>query len=256
MFTPEIPAGFVNAHPDEIRAAREKQRKGRMDWADVPGELKEEIFAALRKIKTTVYREHYEVIPADGSRSATPEQNKVYLSRYAWRKDNYDQQGRLGKTEWFVIEKGDWGKTSLDFNDKDFRLTQTIVNFGDNTYKVVAHRSKSRPRHPMDGILFLAGLADRADRELENARIEGVECFGLEISATKYGTNPPHYLHRLWFDAESKLPVRMEFERRQKDSNDKDIKVIYVRDHFEWNPDLPTDTFDPKIPEGFKEMTD
>ena len=53
--------------------------------------------------------------------------------------------------------------------------------------------------------------------------------------------------HRLWFDVETKLPVRMEFQWLKDDALRKEIK-----NHFKWNPELPTDTFIPKIPKGFK----
>lgn len=232
IFTPEIPEGFVNAHPDQIRAAREKEEKGEMIYADVPAGLKEEIVAALNEIETATHWLY---------------STKVYMSRDSWRKDSYDGQGQVQRTEWYVIEK-DTGKTSFDPDDENFRLTQTVVSFTDKTYKVIAYGRESHPRHPIDDIWFPVGYVDRADRILENTEIEAVECFGLEISAKKYGTNPDGMLHRLWFDVETRLPVRMEFEHIRNDGT----KSVLVRDKFEWNPELPPDAFDPKIPEDFR----
>ncbi len=231
MFTPEIPEGFIHAHPDVIRAAREKEEKGRMLYADVPPEWKPEIVAALNKIETVTYWQDL---------------TKMYLSRNAWRKDSYDGQGQLRMTEWFVIET-DTGKTSFDSSDTNFLLTQTIVNFADNTYKVVTYGRDSRPGHPIDAIWFPVGYVDQADRILENIEMEGIECFGLEISAKKYGTNPDGMLHRLWFDVETKLPVRMEFEWLRDDGT----KAVIVKDQFEWNPELSTSVFIPEIPPDF-----
>ena len=144
-------------------------------------------------------------------------------------------------------DKDDWGQTSFDFNDKNFRLIQTIVNFTDDSYKVVAHGSESHPDNPMDRIIFLASWVDRADRLLENEEIEGIECFGFELSSKKYGTNPDTSKHRFWFDAETKLPVRMEFEWLEGDGPRRTVK-----DQFQWNPQLAADIFIPEIPEGFK----
>jgi outer membrane lipoprotein-sorting protein len=229
MFVPEIPEDFINAHPSEVRAAREKEEKGEMVYAQVPAGLKNEIFAAVRQVDKVCFM----------WRGAN-----VCVSRYAWREDYYSGD-RVSRTEWFVIQKEDWEETPFDVSN--FPLRQTTVNFDSKTYEVVTHIGDSRPRHPMDDILFPIGWIDKADRILENTVIEGIECFGLEISAKKYGNNPDTTLHRLWFDAGTKLPVRMEFEWLQ-DGGPRKV----VKDQFEWNAELPADTFTPYVPEGFR----
>jgi outer membrane lipoprotein-sorting protein len=203
-----------------------------MVFADIPAGLKDEIVAALKEAKTAIYREGSTV---------------VYLSRYVWRQDTYNEEVKLRKTEWFAIEKEDMGEKSWDFNDKNYRLTQTIVNFEKKTYTKVVHRSDSHPQHPMDRILFLAGNVNLADRMLENTNIEGIECFGLELSAKKYGTNPDGMLHRLWFNVETKLPVRMELEWLGDGGN----KSAIMEDQFEWNVEVPAEIFTSQIPPDF-----
>jgi len=235
LFTPVIPEGFINTHPDNVRKAREKKEKGEMSWADIPPELKRDVMAALRKIRTVVYMEN---------------DAKVSVSRQAWRRDSHHGD-RLCRTEWSVIEKADPAETSFDFNDTDFRLTQTLVDYEHRTFKRIKHDRTSRPRHPMDSILSQASLIDRADRKLKDSVIEGYTCFGVEVSAKKYGTNPDGMLHRLWFDAATKLPVRLEFEMKRSDGR---TDVLRLRDRFQWDPDLPADTFVPKIPQGFTEV--
>ena len=130
MFKPEIPEDFINAEPSEVHAAKEKLQKGQMLYADVPVGLKDEIAAAIKGVKTAVYRESGETI---------------YISEYDWRKDSY-RGDQLRKTDWYVTDKADWGKTSLDFNDKNFKLIKTTVNFGDRTYKQITHGSNHLPR--------------------------------------------------------------------------------------------------------------
>jgi len=243
MFEPEILDGFINAEPDDVRAAREKQEKGQMLYADVPAGLKEEIVAALKGAKTAVYRERFGPLK-DGHWLLT-DGDRIYVSRYDWRKDS-GSGGHLGKTEWYVTDKEDWGKTSLDFNDKNFRLIQTNVNYADGSYKEITYGSESHPNNPMDWIIFLVGFIDKADRFFESQQIEGIECFGFELSAKKYGTNPDTSIHALWFDAETMLPVKMEYEWLQDDGPRKRIQ-----DQFEWNADLPVETFIPEIPADF-----
>ena len=139
MFEPEIPTDFINAEPDDVRAAKEEQEKGQMLYADVPAGLKDEIAAALKAVKTAVYRERFGYVRdehwlfLDGER--------IYISEYDWRKDSYSGE-ELRKAVWYVTDKEDWGKTSFDFNDKNFRLIQTTVNFGNRSYKEIAHGSK------------------------------------------------------------------------------------------------------------------
>jgi len=243
MFEPDIPDGFINAPSHEVRAAREKEEKGEMIFADVPPALKGEIAAALNAVKTAVYRERVGFV-RDGNWVLT-DGDRIYLSQYDWRKDAYSGD-QVRQTEWFVTDKADWGKTSFDFNDRNFRLIQTTVNFADGSYRVVIHGSRSHPDNPMDRITFLAGWIDRADRFFESEKIEGMDCFGFELSAKKYGTNPDTSKHRLWFDVATMLPVKMEFEWVQNDGPRK-----IVKDQFEWNAELPAETFVPDIPPDF-----
>jgi outer membrane lipoprotein-sorting protein len=120
------------------------------------------------------------------------------------------------------------------------------VNYADRSYKQRTHGSASHPDNPMDRIIFLADYIDKADRFFESRQIDGIECFGFELSARKYGTNPDTSMHTLWFDAETKLPVRIE---HQWLGSDGPIKTVC--DQFEWDPELPADTFIPEIPAGF-----
>jgi outer membrane lipoprotein-sorting protein len=243
MFEPEIPVDFINAEPDDVRAAKDIQEKGQMIYADVPAGLKEDIAAALKGVKTAVYRKRFGFVKDENW--LLTDGDRIYVSRYDWRKDSYSG-GQLRKTEWYVTDKEDWGKTSFDFNDKNFRLILTTVNFDDRSYSQITHSSISHPDNPMDWIIFLADYIDKADRFFENELIDGIECFGFELSAKKYGSNPDTSIYTLWFNRETMLPVRVESEGLQDDGPRK--KVL---DQFEWNPELPADTFVSKIPEGF-----
>jgi len=55
-------------------------------------------------------------------------------------------------------------------------------------------------------------------------------------------------LHRLWFDAQTKLPVKMEFERILEGDGKPRRSVT---DRFQWNAEILAGTFEPRIPEGF-----
>jgi len=237
-FEPQIPEDFANTHPDNIRADRELKEKGEMVFADVPAGLKDRLIAALDQAETVAYR--------DGG------QTQMYLSRYAWCREGFEG-GDLKTTEWYVIEQDDPASTSLDFNNDSFRLVHTTVNHQNGTYKIVTYGPEDRPGHPLDGLRHPIGFIDRADRLLDNQVIDGIECFGLELSAKKYGSNPDDVIHRLWFSAETDLPVRMEFEFTNESTG---RKVLRIKDHFRWDPVLPQDFFVPQIPPDFALATD
>lgn len=243
MFEPDIPDGFINADPDEIRAAKTAQQKGPMLYADVPVGLKEKIATALQGVNTAIYRERVGLVEDGNWRLNQGE--KIYISEHSWRIDSYSGE-QVQTTRWYITNKDDWGKTSFDFNDRHFRLTKTTVDFSNRSYRERTYGNTSHPENPMDWIIFLAEQIDEADRFFERRHLEGIECFGFELSAKKYGNNPDTDIHTLWFDSETMLPVMVEDERLR---DDEPVKIS--KDQFEWNPKLPADTFVPMIPEGF-----
>jgi outer membrane lipoprotein-sorting protein len=232
IFEPRIPEGFVNAHPDTIRKAREREEKGEMTFASVPAGLKDALFAVFRKVETVSYTEG---------------RTRFYVSRNAWRTDRLEGN-RVQATEWCVIQKHDNAPTSLDFNDKDYRLVQTTVDYDARTCKQIEHRQTTWLRHPMDHIAFIISLIDQADRFYESAEIDGAACFGFDVSAKKYGTNPDGAFHRVWFDKATNLPVRMETHWPTSDGAGVSVTVL---EKFEWNPVLPENFFTPQVPPGF-----
>jgi len=232
MFEPRIPEGFVNAHPDTIRQARERQEKGEMVFADVPAGLKDSLFAAFRKVRAVAYTEG---------------DTRFYVSRKAWRTD-WLEGNRVRTTEWRVIQKRDNAPTSQDYNDKGFRLVQTVVDYDARTWKQIEHRQTAWLGHPLDYIAFLIGLIDQADRFYESAEIDGAACFGFDVSAKKYGSNPEGAFHRVWFDKATSLLVRMESHWPNSDGAGVRVTVL---EEFEWNPVLPENFFTPQVPPGF-----
>jgi outer membrane lipoprotein-sorting protein len=52
----------------------------------------------------------------------------------------------------------------------------------------------------------------------------------------------------VWFDAATKLPVRMETHWPNRVGAG---ETTTVQDQFEWNPSWPQDQFVPQIPAGF-----
>jgi len=230
LFVPAIPAGYVNAYPDDIRAARDREKKGDMIFAQVPEGLKERIVAALKTVDTGAYTE--------GSA-------RICFTKNAWRNDR-PYGGETRYILWYVL-KGALPEGPFELTG-GLGVTETLVDFADKTYRITDHAGRWPPRHPMTRILFLAGLIDRADRFYESVEIDGAKCFGFEVSAKKYGDNPDGAIHRVWFDVATSLPVRME---SHWPNGDRTGASTIVQERFDWNPELPEGFFTPQVPPGF-----
>ncbi len=230
LFVPEIPEGYINAHPDEVRAARDAKTKGEMVFADVPPGLEEKIVGALEAVETGAYRQGDVVTSFSG---------------HAWRKDTYSDTG-LAQTVWFTLEG-----TTLEgpFEMRDgATVVETNVDFQSRTFRVVDHTDSPQPWHPMRDVLFVVGLLDRADQFDEEVAIDGVACFRFEISAKKYGDNPDGMLHRVWIDRATYLPVRIEFVWP---ANGTRGPRTDMKEQLEWNPAFPEGFLAPEIPDNF-----
>jgi hypothetical protein len=130
-------------------------------------------------------------------------------------------------------------------------MVQTSLHYDTKTYTVLEHSGSFGEIDPIARLKFFVGLVDQADKKLDIRNIDGMKCIGFEISASKYGSNPESWKDRIWFDTETKLPVRIERERPR---NEKEFRAfIRVQDQFNWNPDLPVDAFSPIIPGDFSE---
>ena len=66
------------------------------------------------------------------------------------------------------------------------------------------------------------------------------------VNAKKYRDKPDTSIDTLWFDDGTKLPVKLEFDWLGDDGPRK-----RVLDQFEWNPELPAETFIPEIAADF-----
>ncbi len=73
---------------------------------------------------------------------------------------------------------------------------------------------------------------------------------GFEISASKRGQNPEDQTDCIWFDIETKLPVRIE-HRGWPATDEPETTLTIIQSEFDYDPYLPADTFVPETPEGY-----
>jgi len=145
----------------------------------------------------------------------------------------------LTQIHWYVPDGDDLIQYSILFDSESYTIKKHTG--------VVSSDSKSDPAASLRS--YVEDL-DRADRLFDMEVIDGHECVGFEISANKYGDYPEGRTDRIWFNVETKLPVRIEKRGLQK-SPKSEKKITIIRDQFDYDPGLTPETFVPYIPEGF-----
>jgi hypothetical protein len=171
---------------------------------------------------------------SDGTRHTSSTSFKLFVGRDSYRRDIYENDN-LRESQWYTR--------------KDDGMLQTSVHFDAKTYTLQTHSGAYGDADPVERMSLLVKLIDKAEHRLEPIVVKGRKCPGFEIRCSKYGNNPDNWVDRIWFDPVVKLPVRIEQDRPR---SERILKAsITVQEQFNWHPELPADTFTPKIPDGF-----
>jgi len=208
---------------------------GKKWWLAPSSAWGQEILAALDAVKGVTCREQTVLVYSDGSEHTSMTWDIFYVSHDSYRRDIYDGDV-LREIQWYVPDGDGTLHHSIRFDLGSYYTHSGQGSFG-NYDPVERMRSKVR-------------LLDKADKLLGIEVVDGRECVGFEISASKYGNNPEQWIDRIWFDVETKLPVRIE-QRGRSFTGQSETTRTTVEDQFDYNPDLPADTFVPRTPEGF-----
>lgn len=195
----------------------------------------QEIMAELDGVGAVTCREQNVFVMSDGTEHVSSTWDVLYVSRDSYRRDIYDGDV-LREIQWYVPEED-----GTQFHSIRYDLKSYFTHSGEGSFG--SHDPVSRMR-------FYVGLLDEANRLLGEELIDGTQCVGFEISASKYGDNPSDWIDRIWFDVETKLPVRME-KRGRPVTNQPDKTFTTIQSDFDYNPSLPADTFVPYTPEGY-----
>ena len=204
-------------------------------WLGPPAAWGQEIIAALDTVKSVTCHEQTVLVMSDGSRHTSSTWDILYVSSDSYRRDIYDGDF-LREIQWYVPDGDGTLQHSIRYDLKSYFTHTGEGSFGNHD--------------PVERMRFYVRLLDEADKLLGETVIEGCNCVGFEISAGKYGDNPEQWIDCIWFDIETKLPVRIEEHGRPvTDHPEKTFTII--KDQFDYNPELPADTFTPETPEGF-----
>ena len=204
-------------------------------WLGPPAAWGQEILAKLDTFKSVTCHEQTVLVMSDGSRHTSSTWDILYVSSDSYRRDIYDGDF-LREIQWYVPDGDGTLQHSIRYDLKSYFKHTGEGSFGNHD--------------PVERMRFYVRLLDEADKLLGETVIEGCNCVGFEISAGKYGDNPEQWIDCIWFDIETKLPVRIEEHGRPvTDHPEKTFTII--KDQFDYNPELPADTFIPETPEGF-----
>jgi len=204
-------------------------------WLGPPAAWGQEILAELDTIKGVTCREQTVLVMSDGSEHTSSTWDILYVSSDSYRRDIYDGDF-LREIQWYVPDGSGTLQHSIRYDLKSYFTHTGEGSFGNHD--------------PVERMRFYVRLLDEADKLLGETVIEGCNCVGFEISAGKYGNNPEQWIDCIWFDVETKLPVQIEKHGRPvTDHPDKTSTTI--QNQFDYNPELPADTFTPRVPKGF-----
>lgn len=204
-------------------------------WLGPPAAWGQEILASLDTVKGVTCREQHVTVFSDGSEHTSMTWDIFYVSHDSYRRDIYDGDV-LREIQWYIPNGNGTRQHSVRFDLGSYFSHTGEGSFGNYD--------------PIDRMRFYVGLLDEADRQLGVETIDGRECVGFEISASKYGQNPAEWMDCIWFDVETKLPVHIE-QRGRPITGHPEWTSTTIQDQFDYNPDLSADTFVPQTPEGF-----
>lgn len=192
-------------------------------------------FKTLAAIKGVSCREQTILIAPDGSRHTSSTWDMLYVSQDSYRRDIYDGDF-LREIQWYVPEANGTLHQSIRFDLESYFMSSGEGSFGNCD--------------PVERMRFYVGLLNEADTLLGEQVIEGRNCVGFEIRASKCGDNPDTWVDCIWFDTETRLPVRIE-ECGRPVTGKSDWTFTNIKDQFDYDPQLPADTFTPWVPEDF-----
>ncbi len=211
-------------------------------WLGPPSVWAGELQAAIEEAGQQGFscREQFVHVTSGGSRSTSSTTSTLFAAGNRYRRDIYDQ-GRLRESQWYV-QNADG-------------LTMTSVRYQDKTYTVTRDpKARQKDVDPLRQIEALAQRLDESGRRLGTARVDGQEAVEFEIAAKKIDALADEATMHIWLDQATKMPLKITYQFAAHGGPGQSIVTILVQDHFDWNPTLPADMFEPEIPAGFTKV--
>jgi outer membrane lipoprotein-sorting protein len=211
-------------------------------WLAPPSAWAGELQAAIEQASRQAFscREQFVNVTAGGAEATSSSTSTLFVTAGRYRRDNYEQ-GRLRESQWYVQAADGLTMTSVRYDEKTYTLT---------------HDPKARQNeaHPVQRIEALARLLDESGRRVGAARIEGRDAVEFEIGAKTLNAQADDATTHVWLEQSTKMPLKMTHQFAAGGGLGNVVATILVQDHFDWNPTLPADTFEPEVPAGFSKV--
>ena len=201
----------------------------------LPAVFGQQVLQALESVKAVTCRERTVFVFEDGRQHESSTWNTLYVSQDSYCRDIYDKD-TLREIQWYLPDPCGTAFTSVRFDLKSYYQHVGPGSFGQ--------------RDPVERIRFYLNYIDDPDGILEERIIEGQTCIGFSVKASRYGNNPEHWVDRIWFDRETKLPVLIEKTGRPV-TGKPSWSYSNIQDQFDYFPEVTIETLTPRIPEGF-----
>jgi len=204
-------------------------------WLGTPAVYAEEIVHALQQaqVEGVVFRSSTTSVFDDGSEEKNRNVRTIAVVHERYRYESTTTDGRLASVTWSVPDNEEYVVTKYLAFQKSTRVRRVS-------------REEGLGASPIARVLEISRLIDQANRQMAPTDIDGHQCIGFEIAANKVFKRPKSGIYQIWLDTKTKRPVKMIFDRESRMKDDRNIKrAITVSDRFEWNPDLPDNTFEP-----------
>jgi len=201
-------------------------------WLGPSAAWGQELLATLDTMQAVSCREQRVLVAADGSQHVSSTWDRFYVSSDSYRRDIYDGD-TLREIQWYVPD-GDG-------------MIQHYVRYDLHCYGATRHEGSFGVQDPVERLRIYVHQMDKAERVLDEQVIEGCTCVGFEIRASAYGDNPDTWTDRIWFDIETKLPMRIEQAGRPV-TGDPTRTFTTILDQFDYMSQLPAGTFVPQPP--------
>ena len=193
-------------------------------WLGSSAAWGQELLATLDTIKAVTCREQTVFVAADGSQHTSSTWDRFYVSKRQLPPGHLRRQRRCVRSSGTCPTATTWFSTISDSTCDAMGLPGTA--------------GASASRTPSRGCDSTSDRMDKADRLLEEQVIDGRTCVGFEIRASQYGDNPETWIDRIWFDVETKLPVRIEQSGRPV-TGDATRTFTTIQDQFDLRPAAP-----------------
>ncbi len=214
-------------------------------WLASPAAWGQEIIAELEKIEALVHREQAVFVGRYGRTHVSGNWSRIYKARDRVRRDKYYEHTDEST---FGDNSPDSVLVNITWDIPDGQdLMSYHVSFEHQCYTIKIREGGAYKRDPMTKLRWYVGLLPKADRILETQVFEDRECVGFEIGAGQSGDDPERRVERIWFDVETKLPVRIE-KHGIPVTDSPGQTVTFIDDRFEYHAQIPADMFEPVIP--------